>query len=83
MSLPATRANMSMLDVVEELAQGLAHGQTPARRVGGSGVKETFDTHRRELRARGGAPGRSTRMAARRADEGGDDIDPHPGPGSD
>jgi hypothetical protein len=46
---PAERAIMSVLDVVEELAQGLAHGQKPD----GSWaeiVSDTFEKHRRELR---------------------------------
>lgn len=43
-----TRAVRSLLDVVEELAQGLAAGQTPERDWAQI-VTDTFDRHRREL----------------------------------
>lgn len=52
-SLEATiatqRAVASLLDVVEELAQGLAHAQRPERDWGEQ-VAQTFEKHRRELR---------------------------------
>lgn len=44
------RAVMSLLDVVEELAQGLAHGQTPDTDWSQT-VVTSFDSHRRELRS--------------------------------
>jgi len=43
------RAIASLLDVVEELCQGLAHGQMPEREWADQ-VSETFAKHRRELR---------------------------------
>jgi hypothetical protein len=43
------RALSSLLDVVEELAQGLAAGQTPEGEWANI-VSETFENHRRELR---------------------------------
>lgn len=42
-------AVMSMLDVTEELAQGLAHGQTPEPAWADT-VTMSFDEHRAELR---------------------------------
>lgn len=52
-SLEATiatqRAVASLLDVVEELALGLAHAQTPEREWSEQ-VAQTFEKHRRELR---------------------------------
>ena len=42
------RALLSLMDVVEELALGLAHGQTPEVEWAEM-VKDTFDKHRREL----------------------------------
>jgi len=42
------RAIQSLLDVVEELCLGLAHGQTPEPEWAET-VQETFDKHRREL----------------------------------
>lgn len=42
------RALQSLLDVVEELAQGLAAGQTPGTDWAQI-VADTFDGHRREL----------------------------------
>ncbi len=44
------RAVASLLDVVEELAQGLAHGQTPEPDWA-EVVADSFALHRRELRA--------------------------------
>jgi hypothetical protein len=46
---PEDRALLSLLDVVEELAMGLAHGQTPEVEWA-QVVQDTFTTHRRELR---------------------------------
>jgi len=43
------RALLSLLDVVEEIAQGLAHGQMPEQDWA-EVVTDTFDKHRRELR---------------------------------
>jgi hypothetical protein len=48
-TLATQRAVASLLDVVEELAQGLAAGQTPERDWGEQ-VAQTFENHRRELR---------------------------------
>lgn len=42
------RAIRSLLDVVEELAQGLANGQTPDP-AWAETVSEAFASHRREL----------------------------------
>jgi hypothetical protein len=44
-----TRAVLSLLDVVEELSQGLAHRQTPEPEWSGI-VADAFAGHRRELR---------------------------------
>ena len=41
------QATASLLDVVEELCMGLAHGQTPEREWSDV-VAETFAKHRRE-----------------------------------
>ncbi len=46
---PEARAIASLLDVVEELCQGLAHGQTPDVEWSET-VVETFQLHRAELR---------------------------------
>lgn len=46
---PLERAIASLLDVVEELAQGLAHGQTPTSDWADV-VSDTFQKHGRELR---------------------------------
>jgi len=46
---PEQRAITSILDVVEELAQGLAHGQTPEGDWAEI-VTQVFTLHRRELR---------------------------------
>jgi len=46
---PAERAIASLLDVVEELAAGLAAGQTPTQDWADV-VIDTFTKHRRELR---------------------------------
>jgi hypothetical protein len=44
------RAVASLLDVVEELAQGLAHAATP-QPDWAEVVTDTFEQHRRELRS--------------------------------
>lgn len=46
---PEARAIASLLDVVEELAQGLAWRQQPDS-AWAAVVTDTFDKHRRELR---------------------------------
>jgi hypothetical protein len=43
------RAIQSLLDVLEELSLGLAHGQTPSVEWAEI-VQSNFDKHRRELR---------------------------------
>jgi len=45
---PERRAIQSLLDVVEEIALGLAHGQMPEQDWA-EVVTETFAKHRREL----------------------------------
>jgi hypothetical protein len=49
MSTPETRALQSLLDVVQELCEGLAAGQTPEPGWAAV-VTETFDRHRLDLR---------------------------------
>jgi len=46
---PEARAIRSLLDVVEELVQGLAHGQRPGQDWAQI-VSDNFEMHRRELR---------------------------------
>jgi hypothetical protein len=41
------QALMSLLDVVEELVMGIAHGQTPSKEWADQ-VQNTFDEHRQE-----------------------------------
>lgn len=81
------KALLALIDIVEQIVQGLASppGTVPhATPQFVEGVNEILDTHRRALRTEMSAwEEHSVAVSAIERIEGGDDIDPHPGPGSD